>query len=198
MSLSQEIDRSDWSFDDFIREGTQLSWLAQETEASSSGNKFIAVDVHDHFMIWYLELKRFLSLKGYFNNKHSDYLKVAPLLDAGNVSCLKGGTEYGNPESLKSQRLLKNIRKEITDILKLLRQISSEADKRAQSKPNVKNDQLDFDPERARLYVKGYEIKIQKFSDQYHLLRIIFENPQETPQEWFFSDIAERTDNYKC
>ena len=121
--------RSDWSFDDFIREGTQLSWLAQETEASSSGNKFIAVDVHDHFMIWYLELKRFLSLKGYFNNKHSDYLKVAPLLDAGNVPRLKGGTEYGNPESLKSQRLLKNIRKEITDILKLLRQISSEADK---------------------------------------------------------------------
>ena len=41
---------------------------------------------------------------------------------------------------------------------------------------------------------KGNKIKIKKFGNEYHLLRIIFENPEEISQEWFFSDIKERAD----
>lgn len=53
---------------------------------------------------------------------------------------------------------------------------------------------LFFDPDKSRLHIQGREIKIQKFRDQYHLLRIIFENPKDTPQEWFFSEVIERID----
>ncbi len=57
-----------------------------------------------------------------------------------------------------------------------------------------KQSNLYFDDERSRLYIRGTEIKIRKFSDQYHALRIIFSNPKEIGQEWFFSEIAERID----
>lgn len=51
-----------------------------------------------------------------------------------------------------------------------------------------------FDSEKSIFYIKGNKIKIKKFGDEYHLLRIIFENPEELSQEWFFSDIKERVD----
>src|SRR3989344_2128209 len=57
-----------------------------------------------------------------------------------------------------------------------------------------KQTNLYFDDERSRLYVRGIEIKIQKNSDQYHALRIMFSDPKELGQEWFFDDIAERID----
>ncbi len=57
--------------------------------------------------------------------------------------------------------------------------------------------ELRFDPIKSRLYVKGIEIKIRKFKDQYHALRVIFEDPADTAQEWFFSEIAERIDAHK-
>jgi len=51
-----------------------------------------------------------------------------------------------------------------------------------------------FDSEKSIFYIKGNKIKIKKFGNEYHLLRIIFENPEEISQEWFFSDIKERAD----
>lgn len=56
---------------------------------------------------------------------------------------------------------------------------------------------LAFDIHKSRLYVKGTEVPIRKFSDQYHTLRILFENQKDLQQEWFFSDIAERVDAKK-
>ncbi len=56
---------------------------------------------------------------------------------------------------------------------------------------------LSFDADKSRLYVHGHEVAIRKFSDQYHALRIIFEKPEDVPQEWFFSEIAERVDEKK-
>lgn len=53
---------------------------------------------------------------------------------------------------------------------------------------------LSFDPEKSIFYIKGNKIKIKKFGNEYHLLRVIFENPEEISQEWFFSDIKERVD----
>ena len=57
-----------------------------------------------------------------------------------------------------------------------------------------KRTNLYFDDDKSRLYVRGIEIKIQKNSDQYHALRVMFADPKELPQEWFFDDIAERID----
>lgn len=54
-----------------------------------------------------------------------------------------------------------------------------------------------FDASKSRLFVRGTEIKIQKFSDQYHALRIIFQDPKEVGKEWFFSEIGELVDKHK-
>lgn len=53
---------------------------------------------------------------------------------------------------------------------------------------------LYFDKDKSRFYVQGKEIKLLKFKDEYHTLRIIFENPEEISKEWFFSEIRERVD----
>ncbi|MCG2686673.1 hypothetical protein L6278_00875, partial [Candidatus Parcubacteria bacterium] len=53
---------------------------------------------------------------------------------------------------------------------------------------------LDFDTDKSRLYVQGKEIKIQKFSDQYNVLKILFKNKESLSEEWFYSKIAELLD----
>src|SRR3989338_2078972 len=57
-----------------------------------------------------------------------------------------------------------------------------------------KRTNLYFDDDKSRLYIRGIEIKIQKNSDQYHALRVMFADQKELAQEWFFDDIAERID----
>ncbi|MEI6843219.1 MAG: hypothetical protein WCK48_01790 [bacterium] len=54
---------------------------------------------------------------------------------------------------------------------------------------------LKFDAEKSRLYVNGKEVKVKKFGDEYHTLRIIFENSKDLKDEWFFSRIAEKYDS---
>lgn len=49
-----------------------------------------------------------------------------------------------------------------------------------------------FNAEKSRLYIGDKEIKIQKFSDPYHMAEIIFENREALRDEWFFSRIDER------
>jgi hypothetical protein len=53
---------------------------------------------------------------------------------------------------------------------------------------------LSFDENRARFYVQGKEIRLRKFGNEYHTLRIMFEKPEEISRDWFFSEIAERID----
>lgn len=59
----------------------------------------------------------------------------------------------------------------------------------------LKQTNLYFDDEKSRLFVRGTEIKIRKFSDQYYALRIIFADQKEIGQEWFFSEMAEKYDS---
>ena len=53
---------------------------------------------------------------------------------------------------------------------------------------------FEFDLDQGILNVRDQKIKVRKFSDQYHALRIVFENQKDLGQEWFFSDIAEKYD----
>ena len=55
---------------------------------------------------------------------------------------------------------------------------------------------LAFDMDKSRFFVQGKEIKILKFKDEYHTLRVLFEDPKELSKEWFFSEISERVDKY--
>lgn len=54
-----------------------------------------------------------------------------------------------------------------------------------------------FDKEKSILIINDRNIKIGKFNDQYHLLRIFFEDIKEIKREWFFSEIAEKYDEVK-
>ena len=67
-------------------------------------------------------------------------------------------------------------------------------DKQIQTKPQKGSE---FNPDKSVLHINEYIVEIQKFSDQYHLLRIIFEDPKELLKEWFFSEIAEKYDEAK-
>jgi len=59
----------------------------------------------------------------------------------------------------------------------------------------VSTKKTSFDLDKSILSVGKSLVRIKKFGDQYHLLRIIFEDRNETAQEWFFSEIAERYDH---
>ena len=53
---------------------------------------------------------------------------------------------------------------------------------------------LSFNEARAILEIGDKDVKLQKGSDQFHLLRIIFEDTNELAKEWFYSEIAEKYD----
>lgn len=53
---------------------------------------------------------------------------------------------------------------------------------------------LSFNEAKSVLEIGEKTIKIRKASDQYHLLRIIFQDKKEIAQEWFYSEIAEKYD----
>lgn len=53
---------------------------------------------------------------------------------------------------------------------------------------------LSFDETKSLLKIDEAIVKLQKNSDQYHLLRIIFENKDERSKQWFYSEIAEKFD----
>ena len=55
---------------------------------------------------------------------------------------------------------------------------------------------LAFNADKSRFFVQGKSIKLLKFKNEYHTLRIMFEKPDEVSKEWYFSEIAERIDKY--
>jgi hypothetical protein len=54
---------------------------------------------------------------------------------------------------------------------------------------------LSFDEAKSILNIGDKIVKVRKMKDQYHLLRIIFEDKEELGKEWFFSEIAEKYDS---
>lgn len=58
-------------------------------------------------------------------------------------------------------------------------------------------ERLCFDENKSCLSYRNHTIKIRKFSDQYHALRIILKEPEEYIKEWFFSELTEKIDSEK-
>jgi hypothetical protein len=54
-----------------------------------------------------------------------------------------------------------------------------------------------FDESDSVLVVNGQKVKFRKHTEQYHTLRIIFEDSTEVEKEWFFSEIGEKLDAHK-
>jgi len=80
-----------------------------------SGDQFLAVNIHNSFVLWRSSVREFVS---------GNYSKVAQqFFEADSVPNMKGGIEYGDVASEKSQTLLKNIREDTSKKLGLLRQL---------------------------------------------------------------------------
>lgn len=69
--------------------------------------------------------------------------------------------------------------------------------KEASNSTKVVEKNIGFNPDTSIFSVNNQEIKMRKFSDQYHTLRIIFQNSNEIGKEWFFSELAELIDPQK-
>ncbi len=59
---------------------------------------------------------------------------------------------------------------------------------------NIIKEKTYFDPDKSILFIGEKEVKFRKFTEQYHTLRIIFENKEDLKEEWFFSKIGEEID----
>lgn len=53
---------------------------------------------------------------------------------------------------------------------------------------------ISFNPEKSELLVNGKQVAVKKFSDPYHLLRIIFEDSSRIYDEWFYTEMSEKFD----
>lgn len=62
-----------------------------------------------------------------------------------------------------------------------------------EERKNLKTN-LSFDEAKSILEIGNDAVKLRKGSDQFHLLRIMFEDKSELPKEWFYSEIAEKYD----
>ena len=115
MTISWQTKRSR-ELEKLILEGVNLTRHAQEGDALYSSNQFLAVDIHNSFVSWRQKIKDFVS-------KNYPYKVALTFFEADSVPHFKGGIEYGDVTSNKSQILLRSIREETTRKLSLLRQL---------------------------------------------------------------------------
>ena len=201
METFRGLDRSKWSLADFIQEGEMITWNAQETETLETRDTFLAPDVHDRFMLWYLGLKEFLTREGYFLATHPHFSTVSPLQMAGKVPRLIGtalvmsGRGYGDPRSKESQTLFGNIREEAEEILSKLRIIATSTPQNAShtAKPPT------YDAQTRVLVFLGTDILIssQEDTNPSNLLRVIFNDisklwpNDEILENWYGENIVD-------
>ena len=99
---------------DLIIEGVNVTRQAQEGNALYSSNLLID-DVHRRFVLWRINIREFVS-------KYYPKTSVQ-FFEADSVPDFKGGVEYGDVASEKSQTLLRNIREETSKKLNMLEQL---------------------------------------------------------------------------
>lgn len=106
---------------DLIIEGVNITRRAQEGDALYSDNQFLVDDVHRQFVLWRIKVREFVSK---YYRKGIDVF-----FEADKVPDFKGGIEYGDVKSKKSQTLLRNIRVEASKKMNVLRQLQRGSEK---------------------------------------------------------------------
>lgn len=79
-------------------------------------------------------------------------------------------------------------------LAKIDKSIENLSVKGSQQTNNLLDKKLDFDEEKSIVIIGNKTIKLKKGGDQYHLMRIIFEDKSQLSKEWFFSEISEKYD----
>ncbi len=93
------------------------------------------------------------------------------------------------------ERFTKKIENKIEEkFIKLNKSIENMTGENATSKDSGFGKNIIFDEAKSILRIGNKVIKLRKGGDQYHFLRIIFEDRNELTREWFYSEIAEKFD----
>lgn len=108
-----------------IENGINITRRSQEGDAVYSSDPNLLDNVHRNYMVWKEDIKDLLNQEKKIYKK----MDIGIFYQGDSVSSLKGGIEYGNINSQKSQMLLKNIRVETTKKLKWLRGIKQKLEK---------------------------------------------------------------------
>ena len=102
--------------DKFIEQAALIGKQCSDEHVRRSHNTFLAVDIHNEYIIWKLEFDAFLQKAGFSTD--------AKLFRVENsVPLLKGGIEYGDKDSEESRALIKAISVELDEKLRHIREI---------------------------------------------------------------------------
>lgn len=104
-----------------VEQADEVGRMCSDEAVRWSTNDFLAVDVHNKYMIWKCDAQEFL--------QDHDFLLDAKFLMVENaVPMLKGGIEYGDKDSAQSRGLIRAISLELDEKLKHLRSLSHQGD----------------------------------------------------------------------
>jgi len=187
-------------FEAFICSAPELSDILQKMIIEHKLSKQYAQDLFDGYFLYQLlfhagedkvDFKKFKTPLFYTQeikkmyNLEELFLKTAE----EDVSKMK----KGNPKDFKEPFLDK--RKEIYHIEKMYLDIVQGLYERERvGIVDRSSESISFDLDKSILWLSGKEIKIRKFSEQYHTLEIIFSHQDRLNEEWFFSEIGEKLD----
>lgn len=171
--------------EDYIKEGRNIT-VSTQYGVHSGTEEQLRLGVPARYSLWKDSTELFLRENGFLDE--AEFFS-----EADSVPIMIGGLAYGDPLSPESLLLMKYIRVETSKKLEVLRKVRAKFAKQSTEKNNV-TTRLGFSAEESRLYVQGKEIKLFKFKDEYQVLRVIFEDLNNLPKEWFFSEIREKVD----
>ena len=122
-------------FSDLILEGINITRQAQEGDALYAEENILD-EVFSRYQIWKSNIKDFLTIA------KRDNIEFYRFYEADSVPSLKGGVEYADIRSEKSQTLLKNIRTETSKHLSLLKEVGNDAFKKKLPKTTIVNPDI--------------------------------------------------------
>ena len=106
--------------DKLIVKGINITRLAQEGDAIYHSSSDLVDDAHREYIIWKDDIKKLLN-----QEKIVKKIDIGILYQSDSIPNFKGGLEYGDVRSEKSQKLLKSIRIETSKKLEFLREVNS-------------------------------------------------------------------------
>lgn len=96
-----------------------------------------------------------------------------------------------------ARKLLRELESEDRIEKRIIEKIQSEGIIKNNKKTDIIDYQTSFDKDKSVLSICGKNIEIRKFSNQYHILRIIFQDDIAKDKDWQLSEIAELIDRAK-
>lgn len=120
---------------ELVKQANDVGVLCSDEAVRWSTNDFLAVDIHNKYMIWKCDVQEFLQ-------KHDLLLEAKFFMVENTVPMVKGGIEYGDKNSEQSRGLIKAISLDLDEKLKHLRELSRRVNNKKTEKVIKKSNKL--------------------------------------------------------